>query len=145
MIYHITKYSSKTRLVFTFLPPQINVSDLQQISPHRRVFHINFTTLTPSDCRYFASFIISCHKPLSVSNFHLHLHLHRRLMLVFLMSFTPKPPFFLLLHIICQRINLYLFLVLPLAKKTFFFVCPIHYRFRQQVHGHVVNKGIRQS
>uniref|UniRef100_A0A0A9U0H9 Uncharacterized protein n=1 Tax=Arundo donax TaxID=35708 RepID=A0A0A9U0H9_ARUDO len=41
---------------------------------------------------------MSCHNPDSFSS--LHHHLHKRLILSFLRFLIPKPPFFLLLHIL---------------------------------------------
>jgi hypothetical protein len=55
-----------------------------------------FTDLILSWCKYFSS-IMSCQTPYSFSS--LHHHLHRRLIFIFLISFIPRPPFFLLLHI----------------------------------------------
>ena len=73
-----------------------------------------FTVLMLWFLRYFA-FIISCHRPFSVSNFHY--HLQSKLRFIFLRSFTPIPPFFLFLQITSHLTRWYFLLVPPPCQK----------------------------
>ena len=58
-----------------------------------------------------------CHSPSSFSSFH-H-HLQRRLTFIFLIFLIPKPPFFLLLHMVSHLTKCYFFFkALPLQRKV---------------------------
>ena len=77
-------------------------------------FCLCFTVQTESLLRYW-NFTISCHKPYCFSSFH-H-HLHKSLRFIFLMSFKPSPPFFLLLHILVHLTRWYFLFVWPPWQK----------------------------